>query len=321
MKLVRYRASPNFGDDLNDVVWPRMLPSRVLEAPDLVLLGIGTVLDRSYVPCVPPRQRVVVLGSGTGYGPAPRDLERFEFLAVRGPLTAGLVGCPDAVATDGAALVALLPDLAARATDPRNVLFMPHHDSVADGNWELAAKRAGTVFVDPRWPVERSLAFFASARLVIAEAMHAAVVADALRIPWVPAVGSPDVLGFKWLDWTASLRVPLEWARLPPSSALHAARLLRARRRGAPTDPGRDLRAVVEQQRAVWNGPDSPARPRRNRPRARQRVADLLRAFDEPFVERAARSLERAASSGGFLSDDAVLAERLAKLKDAVDQL
>ncbi|MEM8612949.1 MAG: polysaccharide pyruvyl transferase family protein, partial [Cyanobacteria bacterium P01_H01_bin.105] len=48
------------------------------------------------------------------------------------------------------------------------------------------------------------------------EAMHGAIVADALRTAWIPIVTSPRILSFKWRDWCASIGVPYRpWRLLP----------------------------------------------------------------------------------------------------------
>src|SRR5690606_31984382 len=44
-------------------------------------------------------------------------------------------------------------------------------------------------------------------KLVIAEAMHAAIIADSYRVPWVSVSSSRRINAFKWQDWAASLRM------------------------------------------------------------------------------------------------------------------
>ena len=48
MQIVYYKdAVGNFGDDLNELMWPRLLPEDVRSAPDTVMVGIGNaVADR-----------------------------------------------------------------------------------------------------------------------------------------------------------------------------------------------------------------------------------------------------------------------------------
>jgi len=44
--LYRWRGETrNFGDELNTLVWPRLLPELLDDNPDALLLGIGSVLD------------------------------------------------------------------------------------------------------------------------------------------------------------------------------------------------------------------------------------------------------------------------------------
>lgn len=45
------------------------------------------------------------------------------------------------------------------------------------------------------------------AQLVISEAMHAAIIADSMRVNWVPVVASHNINTFKWLDWLSMLDI------------------------------------------------------------------------------------------------------------------
>jgi len=64
--------------------------------------------------------------------------------------------------------------------------------------------------------VEEILREIQQSELLIAEAMHGAIVADALRVPWVPARVYGNFMEFKWRDWTQSIQMPLEVAEIPP---------------------------------------------------------------------------------------------------------
>ncbi len=202
----------NFGDDLNLWLWPRVLPGASPDGPDPLLLGIGTVLHAR----LPREPFKVVLGAGVGYGELPLVDERWRFYAVRGPGTAAALGLPPELAiTDSAALIT---DLVPPGRRTGRVAFMPHHISRPMFDWRSFCNRLGLTFLDPWASVDRTLAQMAASRCVISGAMHAAIVADALRIPWVPIAGYEHINAFKWQDWTASLRMDYAPVHVP---ALH----------------------------------------------------------------------------------------------------
>ncbi len=215
----------NFGDELNAWLWPELFPRLFDGAADGVhFVGIGSILDER----LPVGGLNVVLGTGTGYARAP-DIQatpaHWRIYGVRGPLTAQLMSLPDAaVLTDPAILLARHPRWKARAAAAGNVLFVPHWKSVLFGQWPLACAMNGIEFVDPRDDAQAVIDRIAGARLVIAESMHAAIIADALRVPWIPIVLSREVAPFKWTDWAATVGVEYAPLLLAPSSPLEAMR-------------------------------------------------------------------------------------------------
>lgn len=223
MQLLYFRehALTNFGDDLNAWMWSELLPGIWDPADDLWFCGIGTILNREMMP---PGRKWVVVGSGAGYGLPPENLggPSWRILAVRGPLTAKVLGIDGSFAvTDGAILLSALPEFAPLPESERHgIVFMPHYQSLPAGNWQESCEAAGFEFLDPRTDSKSIVRRIRSAKLVLADAMHAAIVADTLRVPWTPLVTSPNINTFKWLDWTLSMGLEYQPTKLTPSTSL-----------------------------------------------------------------------------------------------------
>src|SRR5690606_10226894 len=65
MRLYYYQDSyGNFGDELNEWLWRRVLPPGFNRSDNALLLGIGTLIRQE----VPETAIKVVLGAGAGYG-------------------------------------------------------------------------------------------------------------------------------------------------------------------------------------------------------------------------------------------------------------
>ena len=329
MTRIVYYKDPvgNFGDDLNELIWPRLLPDDVRAAPDVVMVGIGSLLDAARFRDVETRgKRVFVMGSGAAYGRLPDGHEHWTYCAVRGRLTARLVGHPEAAVTDSAALLARLPDLVPVAPRRDEILFMPHHRTLVNSRWETAAARAGMTFVDPQWTPDRILAAYGRARLVVTEAMHGAIVADTLRIPWIPVMISPEVSVFKWRDWASSLDLPYRPVALPPTARLEAFRydrITRLTRAGGRTvaEAGSaaldDDALIAEFHQRYQQEPDVidvVAVP--GRLKAMLKVAATR--FDGRRLAAAARALRKVAQGEAYLSDDRLFATRLEQMEAAV---
>jgi exopolysaccharide glucosyl ketal-pyruvate-transferase len=202
---------PNFGDELNAWLWPKLLPAFFDADERELFLGIGSILFDDY----PSRAQKIVFGSGYGgYTPPPRIDDTWTFYFVRGPRTAQALGLDGSLALgDAAMLLRLIPDeLPLPSSLPSGVAYMPHWDSAASGTWEQLAVRAGMRYIDPRWPVERVIAAIGACELLVSEAMHGAIVADALRIPWIPFLPHP-IHRFKWYDFAESLGLELRFAQ------------------------------------------------------------------------------------------------------------
>jgi hypothetical protein len=217
MKLYFYRGKePNFGDELNTWLLPKVFPNFFDDDERTLFLGIGSVLiDRHPADC-----RKIVFGTGFGgYTAPPQFDESWTISCVRGPRTAKVFGLgQEKVAGDAAILISRFRN-AEKPPRIRRIAFMPHFESARRGNWQKACHLAGLHFIDPRNPVDEVLAEMGRSSSIITEAMHGAIVADALRIPWLPALPLHASHRFKWYDWAEALDIKLNARRLAPSSA------------------------------------------------------------------------------------------------------
>jgi succinoglycan biosynthesis protein ExoV len=194
----------NFGDELNCLLWPRLLPDFFDDDAAILFLGIGSVLDARHP------EGAVKLVAGAGYGgyeSSPALDARWVIHWVRGPRTARLLGLPSVYGLGDPA--ALLP--IQRAHGGRNIGFVPHFESLGRGAWAEAALAAGITLIDPRDDPEAIIAAIGTCRLLLSEAMHGAIVADAMRVPWIALRPLVAVHRAKWHDWadTVGIRGPV----------------------------------------------------------------------------------------------------------------
>lgn len=219
MKLTFFRGkAPNFGDELNPYMWPRLLPEGFLDEDESELfVGIGSILLDT-MPRAPLKH---VMGSGyAGYtAPPPIHDGSWNVVFVRGPRTAAELGLPAEKAISDSAILLRALDLPAPAAGI-GVAFMPHYESLDRGFWAEACRLAGVTLIDPRHDVEPVIAAIRGAKLLITEAMHGAIVADAMRTPWIPVLPIHARHHGKWLDWSDSLSIELRPHRLRPTSLM-----------------------------------------------------------------------------------------------------
>lgn len=215
MRLLYAKLTPgNFGDELNAFLWPKLFPGLWSADDSIDFIGIGTIL--SPLVARSPRMKLV-FGAGAGYWRVPRIQANWKVYFVRGPLTASALGLPaQAAITDGAYCLALLDGYAAGGTATGPVVFMPHHKSEADVDWRSLCGDLAWTYVSPASPVDTVLQAMRGAKLIVAEAMHGAIIADHYRIPWVPVRYGFRSLDFKWRDWCASMSMEYRPVDLPP---------------------------------------------------------------------------------------------------------
>src|SRR5512140_2061304 len=130
--MLHYCHTPeaNFGDDLNPWLWPRLGPEVCDPRPDILFIGIGTLLN-SKIPVEPLK---TVFGAGWSGHRRPTIDSKWTVHCVRGPLTArGLSLDPGLAVTDPAILVRRFAENPVEKL--HRVAFMPHHRSLGNADW------------------------------------------------------------------------------------------------------------------------------------------------------------------------------------------
>lgn len=281
----------NFGDDLNDWLWDELLPGFREWPSDAVLVGVGTILKQGLLP---EGRRKLVVGSGVGYGQIPdirANPDEWDIRCVRGPRTAARLGLAAEYGVVDPAV--LLPELPAFSGAPKSgeTLFIPHHASLKNFDWERICAGTGITPVSPAQDARTVIQRIASARRVIAESMHAAIIADAFGVPWRSVAVSRAFNTFKWGDWAESVGAELDTHRFFPT--LRRLQDLRGRlrpRRPAAAGGGGTSHSPAAEPVPAWMSPI---------------LASLAR-----------RSLQQVAQGEFGLSDRAVLSQKTRRLHE-----
>ena len=244
MKMYFYRGRrPNFGDELNIWLWPRLLPGFFDNDERELFIGTGSHAVRFPTTRVPE----IVFGAGYGgYTAVPAIDKRLRFYFVRGRLTAAALGLDaDLGVGDAALLVRSCVSLTARKVHKISV-----HAALGErGGWPMGGGQPRR-----RPPLHRPVRHgrkcpdpIQESEVLVAEAMHGAIVADALRVPWIAVRPIQPPNRAKWHDWASALDVTLRWERVAPSNALELAMSLTGRSKrhaGGIRARGQRLRAI-----------------------------------------------------------------------------
>lgn len=203
----------NFGDDLNPWLWSRLLPNTFDDNHNSIFVGIGTLLNKR----IPNVDNVVIFGSGVGYGPVPIVTDSWRIYCVRGPLSAKKLNIDSNYAiTDSAMLISKVVN-GDELKSKHNFSYMPHALSSYEGENVIKSicHEANVTYIDARWPIEEVVASIRSSSVLLTEAMHGAIVSEALGIPWVPIVSRDFIFPFKWHDWCASMEIEYKPSLMP----------------------------------------------------------------------------------------------------------
>jgi succinoglycan biosynthesis protein ExoV len=207
MKLYYFRhpdGSKNFGDELNPWLWDQLIPGILDEDENSVFIGIGTLLNERLQSEVANASRKFVFGSGVGYGSGiPHIDDSWTIYCLRGPLSARALGvAPELALTDAGLLIRrCFVDTTGKLY---KFSYMPHA-KYANTAWKTVTEQLGFGFIDPHLPVGQVLSSISQTEILLTEALHGAIAANALRVPWIPLRSGPSILSFKWRDWCSSV--------------------------------------------------------------------------------------------------------------------
>lgn len=156
------------------------------------------------------------------------------------------------------------------------------------------------LYISSRWSVDRVLGLMQQCDVILAEAMHGAIVADALRIPWIPISCSRIILEFKWQDWLSSLNLSYE---AHPVTPLISVEWASAATQGSWLKRGvkRALSSIGVWSRDWGDRPEAPSKPE--------------------TVSVASSDLRAAARSRPVLSDISILQRRACQFDAVLEPL
>ncbi|MDD5680053.1 MAG: polysaccharide pyruvyl transferase family protein [Candidatus Omnitrophica bacterium] len=208
MKLHYYAFQYNFGDAINPWLWNKLLPGMLDDNPETVFVGIGTLINDE----LPKAKHTIVFGSGVGYvkNHLPQVDQSWKIYCLRGPLSAHALNVLTKHAVTDAALLATKYFSSDSVNKKNKFSYMPHMLQANRGgnSWKSVCDDLGIGFISPLWDVEKVISSINSSDCLLTESLHGAIIADGLRVPWVPIKAfSEEVLDFKWLDWCASIGV------------------------------------------------------------------------------------------------------------------
>lgn len=230
VELIYFKSTvPNFGDDLNPVVWPVLRPDLFEKEDGRGFVGIGTIIGRKFN----ENLNLTVFSSGTGYDTVNAWSHRkVKYVCVRGPLSAKLLKLdPRTAITDGAIVLPHVPGFPEKAKGGGRPLIIPHWESFHAPGWDEVARLTGFNLLDPRNEPHFVAETIASASLVLTESLHGAILADLYGVPWSVFIASKNFSVYKWVDWAQSLERTFRATIIP---APHASLYVKYGKRAEP---------------------------------------------------------------------------------------
>lgn len=220
MEYIYYKDKKgNFGDDLNAWLWPQLFgEENILD--NISFFGIGSILynEAPFIKTLEGKKKIVF---GTGVR-ASHNLFKvdnsWDIKFVRGPLSSACLNNDHKYIADAAYAIQHLKDFHKIIPVQKkiyNISLMPYFKSVRFFNWPKICQQLGMHYISPysEQGVGHTLKEIAASKYLITEAMHGAILADILRVPWkrfiltTPFTEGEMISEFKWNDWIQSIKL------------------------------------------------------------------------------------------------------------------
>jgi succinoglycan biosynthesis protein ExoV len=159
-------------------------------------------------------QKKVVFGSGIRpYYDQFKIDHKWDIKFLRGPLSAGALKNKFEYIADSAYALSLVKSDLPPVAKKYKVSVIPYFRSLSYFNWEKICNELGYHYISPlaEKGIEHTINEIAASEKIICEAMHGAIIADIMRVPWHRFVlSTPETEGervgeFKWMDWLYSI--------------------------------------------------------------------------------------------------------------------
>jgi len=223
MKLICYESSNgNFGDDLNHWLWPKIFPKGTFDndEDDTAFLGIGSILSENnpFLNEANTYKYKCIAGSGVRSLNENIQLDSsWDLSFFRGPFSSyKITGDFNNYISDSAYFYTLLKEYKSKKNSPKKykISIIPYFKSLDTFDWHAFCRNNNYNLILPTGrDTEHFIQEIASSETVICEAMHGAIMADILRVPWkrlkyrAHQYESELVSEFKWHDWYASIKL------------------------------------------------------------------------------------------------------------------
>ena len=223
LRLYWWNAVPNFGDAISPVIVGHLSgrPVRHAAPKNAELFAIGSLLNvvrRLFTADDAPETYPTIWGSGALRAiRGDKLMGKMRFAALRGPVTAALLGIEtDEIGDPGLLVSEVWPAKAGRG---ERLGLVPHHTLLDDPELlDFMKAHPDYLLIDPRGPADEVCTAIAGCRHVFASSLHGLVVADAYGVPntWIDPKGQSRL---KYYDYAAGLgrdmRSPLSLSAVP----------------------------------------------------------------------------------------------------------